>query len=158
MSIWRPSTTAILIAGVVIVIIAVAVAFALANFRPTTSVKLGGSVFNVWTALGEPSRVTGLSGVESLKPNGGLLMAFTSDDTWSIWMKDMNISLDIIWLDSTKDVVHIVKNAGPELSTHTTFTPNKPARYVLELAAGSVQKYDINVGDRAEFEVGEIKE
>jgi uncharacterized membrane protein (UPF0127 family) len=158
MSIWRPSTTAILIAGVVVVIVAVAISFALANFRPTTSVKFGGSVFNVWTALDEQSRVIGLSGVESLKPNGGLLMAFSSDDTWSIWMKDMNIALDIVWLDSTKEVVHIVKNAAPELSTNTTFTPGEPARYVLELAAGSVQKYDINVGDTAEFEIGEVKE
>jgi uncharacterized membrane protein (UPF0127 family) len=158
MSIWRPSTTAILIAGVVVVIVAVAISFALANFRPTTSVKLGGSVFNVWTALDEQSRVIGLSGVESLKPNGGLLMAFSSDDTWGIWMKDMNIALDIVWLDSTKEVVHIVKNAAPELSTNTTFTPGKSARYVLELAAGSVQKYDINVGDKAEFEIGEVKE
>lgn len=158
MSIWRPSTTAILIGGVVVVIIAVAIAFAVATFRPTTSVKLGGGVFNVWTALDEPSRVTGLSGVESLKPNGGLLMAFSSDDTWSIWMKDMSIALDIIWLDSTKEVVHIVKNAAPELSTNTTFTPTKPSRYVLELPAGSVQKYDINVGDEAEFEIWEVTE
>lgn len=158
MSIWRPSTTAILIGGVVVIVIAVAVAFAVATFRPTTSVKLGGGVFSVWTALDEPSRVTGLSGVESLKPNGGLLMAFSSDDTWSIWMKDMNISLDIIWLDNTKEVIHIVKNVGPELSTDTTFTPSKPARYVLELSAGSAQKYDINIGDMAEFEVGEVKE
>jgi uncharacterized membrane protein (UPF0127 family) len=158
MSIWRPSTTAILIAGVVVVVIAVAIAFAIATFRPTTSVKLAGSVFNVWTALDEPSRVTGLSGVESLKPNGGLLMAFSTDDTWSIWMKDMEIPLDIIWLDSTKEVVHIVKNAAPELSTNSTFTPGEPARFVLELAAGSVQKYDINVGDTAEFEIGEVKE
>jgi uncharacterized membrane protein (UPF0127 family) len=158
MSIWRPSTTAVLVGGVVVVIVAVAISFAVSNFRPTTSIKLAGSVFSVWTALDEPSRVIGLSGVESLKPNGGLLMAFSSDDTWRIWMKDMEIALDIIWLDSTKEVVHIVKNAAPELSTDTTFTPSKPARYVLELPAGSVQKHDISVGDTAEFEIGEVKE
>jgi uncharacterized membrane protein (UPF0127 family) len=158
MSIWRPSTTAILIGGVIAIVIAVAIAFAAANFKPTTNVKLSGGVFSVWTAVDETSRVTGLSGVESLKPNGGLLMAFPSDKSWGIWMKDMSIALDIIWLDSNKEVVHIVKNAGPELSTDTTFTPSKPARYVLELTAGSVQKYDISVGDTAEFEIGEVKE
>lgn len=158
MSIWRPSTTALLIGGVVVIVIAVAIAFVVTNFKPTTSVKLGGGVFDVWIAKDEPSRVTGLSGVEELKPNGGLLMAFASDDTWEIWMKDMKVALDIVWLDSTKEVVHIVKNASPELSTDKIFKPTKPARYVLELPAGAVQEFNINVGQTAEFEIGEVKE
>lgn len=158
MSIWRPSTTAILVGGVVVIVIAAAIAFAAANFKPATSVKIGGGVFSVWMATDEPSRVTGLSGVEILKPNGGLLMAFASDGLWEIWMKDMKVALDIIWLDNTKEVVHIVKNASPELSTDKIFKPTKPARYVLELPAGTVEEFDINVGQKAEFEVGEVKE
>jgi uncharacterized protein len=152
MSIWRRSTTAILIAGVLVVVIASIVAFMVANFKPTAEVKMGSGVFHLWIAKDEPSRITGLSGVESLKPNGGLLMAFDGDDTWGIWMKDMKVDLDIIWLDQNKSVIYIVKNAGAELGTDKTFTPTKPARYVIELPAGSVQKYGIKAGQAATFD------
>lgn len=153
MSIWRPSTTAILIGGVVVIILAAAIAFAVTHFQPRTSVRLGTGEFSVRLATDESSRTLGLSGVESLKPNEGLLMVFDSDDKWQIWMKDMKIALDIIWLDSSKKVVYTVRNAGPELSTDKIFTPSEKARYVLELPAGAVQQYGIKAGAVAEFTV-----
>lgn len=152
MSIWRRSTTAILVAGILVVIVASIVAFAITTFRPTVEVKMGSGVFQLWVAKDEPSRVTGLSGVEKLKPNGGLLMAFASDEEWGIWMKDMKVDLDIIWLDQDKKVVHTVKNAAAALGTDKTFVPTKPARYVVELPAGSAQKYGIKTGQTAVFE------
>ena len=158
MSIWRSSTTGILIAGVLAIIIASTAAFMVLNFKPTTEVRVGTGVFQTRIADNEASLQQGLSGVEKLKPNEGLLMIFASDDTWGIWMKDMKIPLDIVWLDSNKSVVNIVKNASPELSTTKTFTPVKAARYVIELPEGSVVKNSITIGDKATFTVpGENK-
>lgn len=151
MSIWRSSTTVFLVGGIVLIMIAAAIAFMISNFKPSTEVQLGSGVFNVRLADDETSRQLGLSGVESLGPNEGLLMVFDNDDTWEIWMKDMKISLDIIWLDSDKEVIYSVKNASPELSTDKIFRPSEPARYVIELPAGSVQQYGIKTGDKAEF-------
>jgi uncharacterized membrane protein (UPF0127 family) len=153
MSVWRPSTTAILVGGVVLIVIAVAVAFAVTHFQPRTEIRLGTGVFQAKLATDEGSRTLGLSGVESLKPNEGLLMVFDSDDKWQIWMKDMKIPLDIIWLDSSKKVVYTVRNAGPELSTDKIFIPTAEARYVLELPAGSVQQYGIKAGAEATFSI-----
>jgi uncharacterized membrane protein (UPF0127 family) len=151
MSIWRPSTTGLLVGGIVVVMIAATIAFMIANFKPTTEVRLGTGVFNVRLANDETSRQLGLSGVGNLGPNEGLLMVFDSDDTWEIWMKDMKIALDIIWLDSDKEVIYSVKNASPELSTDKIFQPDDPARYVLELNAGSIEQYGIKTGQKAEF-------
>lgn len=151
MSMWRPSTTGLLIGGVVIVVIAAAIAFMVSTFQPTTEVRIGSGVFKVRLAQDETSRQLGLSEATSLKPTDGLLMVFDSDDTWGIWMKDMKVSIDIIWLDSAKKVVYSVKNAAPELSTTKIFKSKDPARYVLELPAGSVQQYGIKTGDKAEF-------
>jgi len=78
-------------------------------------------------------------------------MAFPEDGKWGIWMKDMYVPLDIVWLDSKKKVVHIVTDASPELSTTKTFVPKDPSRYVLELPAGSVQKAGIKRGMLADF-------
>ncbi len=151
MSIWRPTTTAILIGGVVVVVIAAAASFMLTHFQPRTEVRLSSGVFQLRLAADELSREKGLSGVESLTSNDGLLMIFDTDDKWAIWMKDMNIPLDIIWLDSSKKVIYIVKNAEPELSTDKVFTPAEKARYVIELSAGATQKYGIKLGDQASF-------
>lgn len=112
--------------------------------KSATQVRLAGGTYHLWVADTEAERVQGLSGVERLDPNGGLLMKFDSDGQWGIWMKDMKVSIDIIWLDSNKKVVYIVKNASPALSTDKVFTPNSPARYVIELPAGSVDKAAIN--------------
>ncbi len=113
---------------------------------------MGSGVYHLWLADDEVERTEGLSGVESLDPNSGLLMKYDSDGTWGIWMKDMKVSLDIVWLDSEKKIIYIVKNASPELSTDTVFKPKSNARYVIELPAGTVQAAAIKTGDTATFD------
>lgn len=78
-------------------------------------------------------------------------MAFDSSETHGIWMKDMNFSLDLVWLNSDKKVVYIVKNAYPEDPPTTVYVPKDPSLYVLELPIGSVQKAGIKTGDTASF-------
>ncbi len=152
---WRPATTYVLIAGLVVLIMGILISYGVASYKPTTQLRLGGGVYHLWLADTDQKRVQGLSGVERLDPNGGLLMKFDTDGYWGIWMKDMKVPLDIIWLDSNKKVVYIVKNAAPELSTDTTFTPKSAARYVIELPAGSVDKAAINQNSIATFDENE---
>ena len=123
------------------------------TFKPTTQVYIGSGVYALWLADTEATRIQGLSGVEKLKLDGGLLMAFDSVDTHGIWMKDMKFPLDLIWLSSDKKVVYIVKNAPPENPASTVFSAKEPAKYVLELPAGSVDKAGIRTGDSATFEL-----
>lgn len=133
------------------ILIALAVAYIVQNFKPTTEVRVASGVYRLWVADTEAERAQGLSGVEKLSPDGGLLMDFEADDYWGIWMKDMKIPLDIIWIDADKQVVYIVKNAAPELSTDSVMQPKSQARYVLELPAGSVDKSGIKTGQTVDF-------
>lgn len=144
--IWRPKTTYILIGGLVLLLIALVASYIVSNFKPTTDFRVGSGVYHLWIADNEARRIQGLSGVEKLAPYEGLLMKFDDDGLWGIWMKDMHVPLDILWIDKDKTVVHIVKNADPKLSTDTVFTPKRPARYVVELPAGSVDKAAIQIG------------
>ena len=150
---WRPTTTALLIGGFGLILVALVASFVVANFKPTTTVHIGSGVYNLWLADTEPERVTGLSGVESIAINGGMLFVFDSDNTWGIWMKDMKIPLDIIWLDAGKKVVYIRENVSPDTGVNVTYAPKTPSRYVLELKAGSVKKAGIKVGQTARFTV-----
>lgn len=136
-------------------VLASAIAFMATNFQPRTKVQLGSGTFQVGIAQDATSRAKGLSGKSSIAPDGGLLFVFDTEEKWGIWMKDMNFPIDIVWLDASKDVVHIVKNADPALSSDYTFEPEKPAKYVLELTAGATSQYSIKIGDTATFVVGE---
>ena len=149
---WRPSTTKILVLGLAVLLVYSVGVYMVTNFRPTTELRIGSGVYHLWLADTEAKRVQGLSGVESLSPDGGMLFDFEDDKPWGIWMKDMKIPLDIIWMDQNKEVVYIVKNADPQLSTETVFKPKSKARYVVELPAGSVDNAGIKTGMAATFE------
>ena len=136
-------------------LIALVVSFVVRNFVPTTEVRLGSGVYHLQVASNEIDRRQGLSEVEHIYPNGGLLMVFDNDDKHGIWMKDMRVSLDIIWLNNDKKVVYIVKNATPEMSTDVIFTPKTDARYVIELPQGSVDSAGIKVDMIATFDVSD---
>lgn len=148
---WRPRTTWILIIGLVALLVYSVTIYIVTNFRPTTELRMGSGVYHLWIADTEAERIQGLSGVDKLNMNGGLLMKYDSDGTWGIWMKDMKVPLDIIWLNKDKAAVYIVKNASPESSTDTTFVPKTDARYVVELPAGGVDQAAIKVGMTATF-------
>lgn len=148
---WRTHTTIILVFGVLLIIGAAAASYIVTHYVPRVDVRIATATFKVRLADSEAERKQGLSGVASLLPMDGMLFVFETDETWGIWMKDMKVPIDILWIDKTKRVVHIVTNASPELGTSQTFEPTEPARYVLEIPAGSVKQYNIKVGDRASF-------
>lgn len=149
---WRPKTTIILVVGLISLFVYSVAAYAAVTFRTTTPVKAGDNTYSVWVVDTEAMRRKGLSSTEKLPPNGGLLMKYDVDGYHGIWMKDMKLSIDIVWINNDKKVVHIVKNASPELSADETFAPKALARYVLELPAGSVDVSAIKVGQVASFD------
>ncbi|RWZ78238.1 MAG: DUF192 domain-containing protein [Candidatus Microsaccharimonas sossegonensis] len=153
MSKWRPHTTGIVIGGLVLILVALVASYASRNFQPSSDLRLGSGVFTIQVATTDAARIQGLSGVDSLNANQGLLMVFPSDDTWGIWMKDMKVPLDIIWMNNEKKVIYMVTDASPDLGTTKTFKPKDSARYVLEVPSGTVKNAGIQVGSLATFTV-----
>ena len=102
------------------------------------------------------SRIAGLSGVASLKENGGMLFVFdTKGVTPLFWMKGMLIPLDIIWIGDAK-IVKIDKNIPiPDANTADnnlkTYSPGTPIDYVLEVNTGFSDKNKIKVGDTVDL-------
>lgn len=150
---WRPRTTVLLLGGFGIVLVALVVSYAMAHFKPTVDVWVNNNtaVYKVWLADTDAKRTQGLSGVEKLNINGGMLFVYDTNSECGIWMKDMLIPLDIIWLDQDKQVIYIKEKVGPELSTDEIMKPRVPCRYVLELPAGSVKGSAIKQGQQVKF-------
>lgn len=91
-------------------------------------------------------RIIGLSGTSFLPQELVKLFVFDAPGLHSIWMKDMNYSLDIIWADDDEKIVYIEEDVQPE-SFPNFFTPNVPAKYVIETNAGFVARNQIEVGE-----------
>lgn len=157
MNLVKKFITWLIVIGVLAVIIWQAVLFISDQSKPHADVTLKGVVFKARVANDDISREKGLSGVKSLGKTDAMLFVFDKDDTWGIWMKDMKIPIDIAWLDADKKVIYIVKDADPSSYPYTTYRPTKPARYVLEMPAGTVDSKDIKSGDAALFDLSNIQ-
>ena len=92
----------------------------------------------------------GLSYRKSMPEDKGMLFIFPQLGTYGFWMKDMNFSLDLIWLDENGKIVSIDKNISPK-TYPKIFNPSSPVKYVLEVNAGWSDKNGIKVGDSIKF-------
>lgn len=84
-------------------------------------------------------RIKGLSGIEEQS----MLFIFEKEDFYGIWMKDMLFSIDIVWINSEKEIIYIERNVSPDTYPEV-FTPPVVAKYVLETP---VNLLNLKLGD-----------
>lgn len=121
-----------------------------AGCQENAEVCLQEHCFQVETASTPVAREAGLMFRENLSDNEGMLFIFPKEDTYSFWMKNTLLALDIIWIDSQGNVVFMSKQAQPcetEQEQCEVITPTKPAKYVLEIKAGQAENIGLDVGD-----------
>jgi uncharacterized membrane protein (UPF0127 family) len=139
--------------GVILLAIGATLILVSQMLQPKIRVQLGDGVFNAKIATTDAERQKGLSGVTSLGESEALVMVYSADSAWPIWMKDMEVPIDIVWLDKNKKVVDIVRDVSPDEGTDVTHIPKAKARYVIEFAAGVTAKKMIREGSQATFEL-----
>ncbi len=115
-------------------------------FSDLKAMTIGQKQVRVSIAKSWPERIKGLSDTPYLPSDIVKLFVFDSVGFHSIWMKDMNYSIDIIWVDEANKIVHIVEGATPE-SYPAAFVPKVPAKYVIETVENFVKENQIVVGD-----------
>lgn len=98
---------------------------------------------NIEIADTNAERMQGLSGRESLETGRGILFIFPESGLYGFWMKDMNFSIDIIWLNGDLQPIGIEKNISPD-SYPQVFYPPVPVKYVLEVNAGESNVLELN--------------
>ncbi len=111
--------------------------------------KLHGVSYSMTVLRTEAELQKGLSGTKSLPEGQAMVFAFPRDYKWGIWMKDMNYPIDIVWLNSEREVVYLVEDAQPSSYPKTTFVPDTQSRYVIELPSGTIERTGITKGDPA---------
>lgn len=95
-------------------------------------------------------REKGLGGRAGIKKDQAMLFVFESDGRHAFWMKDMLFSIDMVWLDSSKKVVHVESDVSPDTFPEA-FGPAVDTRYVIELNAGEAESIRLKMGDTVNF-------
>lgn len=136
------------LAAILVVVFAVASApLGAASFQPLEIVTRNGvQVFSVEMATTEQEKQTGLMYRKELADGKGMLFDFNPEQEVSMWMKNTFVSLDMIFIRADGRILRIAENTEP-MSTRI-ISSQGPARAVLEVVAGTAQKYGIRPGDR----------
>ena len=115
---------------------------------------INGNVFEIEIANTSAKRIRGLSNRDFLPENGGMLFLFDQPEIKSFWMNEMRFPIDIIWIKEDR-VVGFVESvstpvAGEELFIYSS---PEPVDKVLEINAGLVRKYGIEVRNIIELRI-----
>lgn len=125
-------------------------------------IEIAGETFNLELAYDDAARAQGLSGVEELPADGGMLFVFANQELQSFWMKDCVIDIDIIFLDSKGRItaLHQMKAVAPQrpdeddfmyearVRAAASYSSVFPAQFAIELQAGTLDRLELEVEDK----------
>lgn len=109
--------------------------------------KSGARVFNIEIADDAAKRSAGLMHRQSMPDDRGMLFIFEETRPVSFWMKNTPMALDLLFIAEDGRIVSVL--AGEPFSP-TVISPGEPARYVLELKAGTAEREGVTEGDLVE--------
>ncbi len=110
-------------------------------------IKVPSGDFNVEVADNSFKREKGLTFRKKMQINEGMLFVFDKSGKYGFWLKDMYFPIDIVWLNEEGRVVYLVDNISPD-TYPGAFINSINAKYVLEISAGSAEKYGIYLGTK----------
>ena len=124
---------------------------------PRGTIKLDDKILVVQIADTDSLRVRGLMFQDELSYNEGMLFVFDESGTRPMWMLNMQFNLDVIWFDENANVVAIEKNVPQCITTvevvacRENGVSGDNAKYVLEVTAGFVDKFNITENSKMEI-------
>ena len=109
-----------------------------------------GREFSLEIAADPADRQRGYMFRERVGPNEGMLFVFETSQPHGFWMKNCKVALDLIWLDEQFRVVDMALRMPPcpEEGECPMIQPLRAARYVLEVAGGTVDAEGLRRGQR----------
>ena len=135
--------------GALLIVIS-AIFFATSSRYGVFNLLVNNNTLKVEIATTSQEQQKGLCCRDTLAENSGMLFVYDTPGLHYYWMKDTRIPLDMYWLNTQKEIIHIEKNVQPS-SYPKSFGPNQPSLYVLETNAGYADSHGITVGQVVQF-------
>ncbi len=109
------------------------------------------SVVDIEIVDNQKDIMQGLMFRSHLGPNQGMFFIFTEEEEQIFWMKNTELSLDIIFVSRELRIIHIAKHTVP-FSKEPILSIN-PAKYVVEVNAGYCDAHQIKKLDFIRYDV-----
>ncbi|MDQ2050800.1 DUF192 domain-containing protein [Natronolimnohabitans sp. A-GB9] len=111
------------------------------------------AVVDVEVADTPSERYTGLSDHEDLPEGDGMLFVHSNEDERTYVMREMDFDIDIIFIDSDREITTIEHARAPEPGEDgEDLEYTGQAQYVLEVPRGYANETGMDVGDEVEIE------
>ncbi len=121
--------------------------------RPVTMPN--GDTVYAESAIEYAELLRGLMFRDSIPSDGGMLFIHNKMGRYGYFMYQVRFPIDIIWMDSKKNVVEVVANVPPckeeKASACPTYGGNRDAQFILEVPAGKAAAYKVSVGSKIDF-------
>jgi hypothetical protein len=113
----------------------------------------GGAVLKAEVADTPEKLLFGLAFRNVLPPDEGMVYIFEESGLHRVWTKEFQFPVDVIWVDESKIVVHVVEKALPCIESRCPWYGPPPlgARYVIEANAGFVEQAKVAIGAQLKF-------
>lgn len=124
------------------------------------SVTLHGKRFVTELATNDETRARGLMMRTELPADHSMLFVFADTDLRMFWMKNTLIPLDILYFDADRKLVSMQLDVPPcKADPCPSYPSDRPARYVLELPAGTARRIGVAIGDELGLEatIGKVE-
>ncbi|MGC8622706.1 MAG: DUF192 domain-containing protein [Candidatus Micrarchaeia archaeon] len=116
---------------------------------------IGGEKLELFVADSFTKKAIGLMYRDTIGKKEGMLFKFDKEGYYSIWMHNMLFSIDIFWVDSSGNIVDMVKDAKPCEKFMglgcKVYKPKEKSMYVIETASGFAGAASISIGDKVSF-------
>lgn len=115
---------------------------------PTTQMAVGNAQFILEIANDPREREIGLMKRDSMPADHGMIFVFPDEQPRKFWMKNTRFDLDILYVDSIGKVDSIKRMLAYDLKGAPS---DGPAKYAIELHAGTAEKIGVKPGDRLDI-------
>src|SRR5690554_1800360 len=120
--------------------------------QPLVEARLADRPFMLELAADPESRRTGLMGRTQLPEGSGMLFDFPSGTSPAIWMRNMQIPLDLLFVDDQGRLVQIFAEVPPCTEPPCAiYRAQQPLRFVIEVPAGTARQLGLKPGDQLDL-------
>lgn len=116
------------------------------------TLQLAAETFRIERVAEPENRRQGLMG-RTLARDEGMLFDFPAGTVPAIWMRNMHISLDLIYVDDRGQIANIFADVPPCRNMPCDiYRAEKPLRFVLELPDGTAARLGLTVGQQLQMD------
>jgi len=119
-----------------------------ALYHPSQPYILNGKDITLERVTSSAAMAQGLGDRSSIASDHGMLFIYPAADIRPFWMRHMRFPIDIIWIEDGI-VVDVASHLPPPKNAWDvplTYTPKGVASWVLEVAAGQAEAYELRPG------------